>query len=126
MGKSKETETYPSGTLNILASGTKLKGDITAQEDFRVDGTIDGNIQCHGKIIVGQSGHVSGNIDCSQIDLFGKVTGNITSSETVILKSTSLLIGDIKTHIIEIEPGARFEGTCSMNDNNSLNESLEV
>lgn len=123
-GKSKETTPYTSSTHNILASGTKLHGEITSEEDFRIDGTIEGNIQCRGKIIIGQSGAVDGNIDCCNIDLFGKVTGNIICSETVILKASSYLSGEIKTRIIEIEPGANFEGTCSMLNNNINNNSL--
>lgn len=119
-GKSKETTPYTSSTHNILASGTKLHGEITSEEDFRIDGTIEGNIQCRGKIIIGQSGSVKGNIDCINIDLFGKVTGNITCSEAVILKANSILTGEIKTRIIEIEPGANFEGTCSMLNSSNL------
>lgn len=128
MGKSKDVTPYTtSGTHNILASGTRLKGEITSEEDFRIDGAIEGNIQCRGKIIVGQSGSVTGNINCTNIDLFGNVTGNIICSETVILKASSYLNGEIKTRVIEIEPGANFEGTCSMlnNNNNVVTGSLE-
>lgn len=125
MSKSRETTPYTtSGTHNILASGTQLKGDISSEEDFRIDGAIEGNIQCRGKIIVGQSGCVIGNINCSNIDLFGKVKGNIICSENIVLKASSLLTGEIKTCTIEIEPGANFEGTCSML-NNSATGSLD-
>ncbi|WP_185155743.1 polymer-forming cytoskeletal protein [Dysgonomonas sp. 521] len=121
MGRSKENTNYTtsSGMHNVLASGTKLQGEITSEEDFRIDGTIEGNIQCRGKIIVGQSGSIKGNINCANIDLFGLVNGNIVCSETVTLKASSHLIGEIKTRIIEIEPGANFEGTCSMLNKNS-------
>jgi cytoskeletal protein CcmA (bactofilin family) len=122
MGKSKDVVSYTtSGTHNILASGTKLKGEIASEEDFRIDGTIEGNIQCRGKIIVGRSGSVTGDVTCTNLDLFGNVTGNIICSETVILKAGSHLNGEIKIRVIEIEPGANFEGTCSMlndDDNN--------
>jgi cytoskeletal protein CcmA (bactofilin family) len=120
MGKSKESTNYAtsSGMHNILASGTKLQGEITSEEDFRIDGTIEGNVQCRGKMIIGQSGSVKGNINCSNIDLFGTVNGNIICSETVILKASSHLTGEVKTRVIEIEPGADFEGTCSMLNNN--------
>jgi cytoskeletal protein CcmA (bactofilin family) len=126
MGKSKDIVPYTtSGTHSILTSGTRLKGEIVSEEDFRIDGAIEGNIQCHGKIIIGPNGSVKGNINCTNIDLFGNVTGNITCSETITLKASSLLAGEIKTKIIEIEPGANFEGTCSMLNNNTGTNSTE-
>lgn len=104
-----------SGAHNILANGTKLKGDITSEEDFRIDGTIEGNISCRGKIIIGQNGYVDGNIECENIDIYGNMAGNINCKTTAILRASSVLEGEIKTQVIEIEPNARFIGSCSMN-----------
>jgi len=114
MGKIKEAMAIGITTHNILASGTQIKGDISAEEDFRVDGSIEGNIVCKGKIIVGTSSTITGEIRCVNIELLGQVNGNIFCSESVILRAPSFLNGDIKTKIIEIEPGAKFEGSCSM------------
>jgi len=121
MSKSKEAVTFTSNTHNVLATGTNLKGEISSEEDFRIDGSIEGNIFCRGKIIVGQSGSIKGNIDCTNIEVFGQVTGNIICKDTLVLRATSKLTGDIKMKIIEIEPGAQIqECTLSM-----INKSLE-
>lgn len=106
----------PSGSHNVIAAGTKLSGQIMAEEDLRIDGTIEGNVHCKGKVIIGPSSHVVGDIECVILDLMGKITGNITCSETMILRNMCQLVGDIKTKIIEIEPGASFTGSCSMNN----------
>lgn len=121
MAKNKEIVPISSGTHNILTAGTKLKGEINSEEDFRVDGTIEGNITCCGKIIVGQNGFVDGNIECVHIDVYGRISGNINCKDTAILRATSYLQGEIKTQIIEIEPNAKFVGSCSMADNISGN-----
>lgn len=99
---------------NVLAGGTKLKGDISAEEDFRIDGAIEGQITCKGKIIVGLNSSITGDIECSNIELMGKVTGNISCANNIILRASSTLEGEIKTQTIEIEPGAQFIGSCSM------------
>ncbi|MFC4674511.1 bactofilin family protein [Dysgonomonas termitidis] len=101
-------------THNILTPGTRITGDISAEEDFRIDGIIEGNISCKGKIIVGNNGKISGNIDCTNIEIWGSINGNISCIENVILRASSFLKGDIKTGTIEIEPGAQFDGGCSM------------
>lgn len=103
-----------SSSHNVIAAGTKLTGQIIAEEDFRIDGAIEGNINCRGKIIIGPSSVVTGDIECVNVDLMGKINGNISCSENVILRNMSQLVGDIKTQTIEIEPGASFTGACSM------------
>lgn len=116
MAKIKEAITTASGTHNVLASGTQIVGDISAEEDFRIDGSIEGNLMGKGKIIVGNNSTIIGNIECTHIEIWGQVQGNILCTENVILRATSTLTGDVKTRSIEIEPGAKFHGKCSMYD----------
>jgi cytoskeletal protein CcmA (bactofilin family) len=113
MAKIKEVITT-ANTHNILSSGTQITGDISAEEDFRIDGAIEGNVDCKGKIILGNNSKITGNINCSNIEIWGTVNGNISCVENVILRASSFLKGDIKTATIEIEPGAKFDGSCSM------------
>lgn len=116
MARVKET-LIPATQHNVLATGTNIKGNIGSEEDFRIDGSIDGNISCRGKIIVGQNGTIMGNITCANIEIFGQVKGNIICKDTLILRSTSKLAGDMKMQIIEVEPGAQImESTLSMID----------
>lgn len=103
------------GMHNVLSAGTVLTGNLVTDDDIRIDGVIEGNIVSRGKIIVGNNGTVTGDIECYNLDLMGKITGNVQCTEIVILRSTANLIGDIKTQTIEIEPGAKFSGSCRMN-----------
>lgn len=107
----------PSNMHNVLSSGTVLTGNLVTGDDIRIDGTIEGNIISSGKIIIGTNGTVSGDIECRNVDLMGKVKGNVQCTEIVILRASAKLQGDIKTQIIEIEPGATFTGLCQMNNN---------
>ena len=99
---------------NALAAGTFVKGDIKAEEDFRIDGKIEGNIECSGKVIVGPQAEIKGNIQCQNTDLMGTITGNIMIYEVASLKSSVRFTGEIIAKYIEIEPGAVFNGTCKM------------
>ncbi len=109
----KEVASSP-GMHNVLSAGTVLTGNLVTDDDIRIDGVIEGNIVSRGKIIVGNNGSVIGDIECYNLDLMGKVTGNVQCYEVVVLRSTANMNGDIKTQTIEIEPGARFSGACSM------------
>ena len=99
---------------NALSAGTYVKGDIKAEEDFRIDGKLDGNIECTGKVIIGPQAEISGNIQCQNTDLMGTVMGNIMIYEVASLKASVRFTGEIVAKYVEIEPGACFNGTCKM------------
>lgn len=110
MGK----EIVTSTSYNILTYGSKIEGNITAESDFRVDGFIKGTINSSGKVVVGEQGLVDGNINCSCAEVMGEIKGNVVASDTLSLKSTAKMSGDIKIQTLIIEPGAVFVGTCDM------------
>ncbi len=103
-------------TINIITSGTLIKGDITASGDFRLDGTLEGNIQLNGKLVVGDNGIVNGNILCQNANIIGTVNGNLSVKELLSLHSTARVKGDILINKLSIEPGAVFTGKCRMLD----------
>lgn len=109
-------ETENTNSINIITSGTVIKGDITATGDFRLDGTLEGNIQLNGKLVVGDSGIVNGNILCMNANIIGTVNGNLSVKELLSLHSTARVKGDILINKLSIEPGAVFTGKCNMLD----------
>jgi len=111
MAKNKEPE-MPS--INIMGPGTVVKGEISVNGDFRVDGTLIGNIVCKGKIVVGQTGRIEGEIVCQSGDFSGEVKATVKVSELLTLKESAKYSGDITTGKLAIEPGAKFSGTCRM------------
>jgi len=99
---------------NIIAFGTIIKGDIESDGDFRIEGSLTGTVKAKGKIVIGETGIIDGELYCRNADICGKIKGKIEVSELTILKATSNFEGDITTNKISIEPGALFSGTCHM------------
>jgi cytoskeletal protein CcmA (bactofilin family) len=99
---------------NTIVEGTTIKGDVTTNGDFRIDGKLNGSIKCQGKIVVGQTGTIEGEILCQNADLSGIVNAKVTVDELLTLKSTARLKGEVNTAKLSIEPGAVFTGTCNM------------
>lgn len=112
--KQKEVVSAGSGLHNALAAGTTVKGNIITDADFRLDGKVEGDIQCNGKIVIGPKGCVIGHIVSTNAEIMGEVEGTLQVSEKLVLKSSSVIKGDITTQILEIEPNARFNGVCKM------------
>lgn len=111
MAKNNSSET-PS--VNIIGAGTSIEGDIISNGDMRIDGSLTGSINVKGKLVVGPSGMVEGEIICQNADVSGTIKGKIGVAELLSLKSSAKLTGDIITNKIAIEPGASFSGSCSM------------
>jgi len=101
---------------NALTQGTVIKGDVFAEGDIRVDGVIEGNIDCKGKVVVGEKGETRGKILCENAELLGKIDGNVEASNNVSLKRSCIFQGEMITRTLDIEPGAVFNGTCKMNN----------
>ena len=113
MAKTMEIESSP---INIITDGTTIKGDITASGDFRLDGILEGNIQLNGKLVIGDSGVVNGNVLCQNANIIGTVNGNLSVKELLSLHASARVRGDILINKLSIEPGAVFSGKCRMID----------
>ncbi|MEI6747791.1 MAG: bactofilin family protein [Bacteroidales bacterium] len=101
-------------SINLLGSGTEVTGDIRSNGDIRIDGTLIGSINSSGKVVVGTTGRVEGEIFCLNADISGEVSARIKVSELLSLKSSAKVVGDIITNKLAIEPGAVFTGGCKM------------
>ncbi|MCD6069073.1 MAG: polymer-forming cytoskeletal protein [Bacteroidetes bacterium] len=113
-GNAKNT-VVDSSSINLIGRGTQLTGDIRSNGDFRIDGQHKGTISVKGKLVVGATGSIEGEIECQNADISGEIKGRMNITELLVLKSTARLTGDIVTGKIAIEPDAQFTGTCTMN-----------
>ncbi|MDR1120977.1 MAG: polymer-forming cytoskeletal protein [Dysgonamonadaceae bacterium] len=99
---------------NALSKGSSIKGEINADGDFRIDGRIEGSVNGLGKIVVGPQAEIIGTITCDNLEIMGRVKGNIRVKSNVSLRHSCIYVGDMVTQTLEIEPGAIFNGSCRM------------
>lgn len=110
----KEVASTTGAVYSVLACGTKITGNITSDYDFRIDGNVEGDVVCKGKLIIGPQAHIKGSIICINAEVYGKVDGSLEVSELLTLREESVINGPIKTSTIIIEAHASFNGTCQM------------
>jgi len=104
----------PGNAVNLLCEGTMIVGDVKTKNDIRIDGIIKGKIITSGRLVVGTTAKLEGNVDCVNVDVQGVVVGDILASGAVSLKSPAKVMGNISAAVISIEPGAMFNGNCQM------------
>jgi len=118
----KENHEINPQVINLIAIGTRINGDILSDGDIRIDGELKGNIESKGRLVIGASGKVLGDIKCKSCEISGTHNGKIYILEQLSLKASSTVTGEIVTGKLSIEPGAYFAGTCSMGDEPANNE----
>jgi len=116
MGKLNETDNQ---TINLISNGTEITGDIRSNGDIRVDGMLTGSLSTKGKVVIGTTGKVNGEVYCKNSEVSGAIEGKISVGQLLNLKSSSKITGDIETFKLSIEPGAQFTGNCKMTESES-------
>lgn len=99
---------------NVIAKNTSITGEIISEGDFRVDGSLEGTLKTNGKVIIGVDGLVKGKVESANADIEGRFSGELVVHETLSIKGTSNITGDILIGKLSVEPGAIFNATCAM------------
>ena len=111
--------------LNALVKGTKMEGNVNADNDFRVDGEIIGNLNCKGKVIIGTTGKLVGEIRCENAIIEGDFQGKLFVSDVLTVRETAILNGDITTGKLTVQSGAIFNVVCKMGGAKALTGNTE-
>ncbi len=100
--------------LNLLSESVLVEGDIQTTRDIRIDGTLVGTVRTNGRLILGPSSRVTGKINSPNIDVFGRMEGEVVSTGTVVLRAKAQVKGTITTETLVVEAGAIFNGESNM------------
>ena len=112
--KTARMATESTSQQNTIAKGTVITGDIISEGDFRIEGTIQGNVKTPGKVVIGKTGIINGTLKSANADIEGKFTGKLLLTDTLSLKSSAHVEGEVMVGKLAVEPGANFNATCSM------------
>jgi len=98
----------------VIGSSIVIDGEISGDEDLVIQGTVKGKISLKESLYVEGSGVVEADIDTQNVEIAGRVTGNIVASDKVELKADCRVVGDVKAPRILIADGASFKGNVDM------------
>ena len=101
-------------SISRISAGTIIKGEIVSPYDIRIDGTFEGKVQTKGRVVIGEKANIQGDIICANIDLWGKVEGNVFVKDTLALKEGCVVNGNLHVKRLSVELGSTFNGNCRM------------
>ena len=114
LGK-KSTEHLNAKISSVIGADMVMEGNITAKETIRIEGTVKGDVNSEGILIISSSGKVIGNVKASNIMVGGTIEGDMTSNGRIEVSATGKINGNIRTKSLIIDENAVFQGQCTMN-----------
>jgi len=108
--------------VSRVSQGTSIKGEFVAHGDIRVDGNVNGKMFSAGRIVVGEGAVIEGSVVCTDLDLWGKVKGDVFVKNLLSLKNGAAVDGNLHVHRLQVEIGAELNGTCKMIDEEEFNK----
>lgn len=100
--------------VGYLYKGSRISGQLSFQGPARIDGAVDGEIQCQGTLTIGEGAEVRAKVSGQVVVIRGKVEGNVTAKEKVELAAPARLIGNVDSPRLVVMEGVVFDGDCSM------------
>jgi cytoskeletal protein CcmA (bactofilin family) len=91
-----------------------FKGTLSFQTLLRIDGTFEGELISEGKLIIGPTGSVKANINMQEAFISGKVDGDITVKERLVLRGRAEIRGNIHAPILSVDEGVSIIGQLNV------------
>jgi cytoskeletal protein CcmA (bactofilin family) len=110
----RKSKPNPDDADTVVGRNTVLEGKIWGQGGMRIDGTVKGEVDCRGTVIVGIGGRVEANITAQGAIIGGEVLGNIAVEGRLELVGKGKVRGDITASQLVVEEGVTLEGSCHM------------
>lgn len=108
--------------ISRISAGSTIKGEITSPNDIRIDGTFEGKIVSQAKVVVGEKAVIKGDIVCCNCDFWGRINGNFYVKDTLSLKDTCVVDGDLHIRRLQVDLDATFNGNCKMISEDEFNQ----
>ena len=118
--------TPSTSSSNSLVQGTSIEGNVHAEKDIRIDGTMNGTLICKGKLIIGPTGSVIGDVQCENAVIEGRFEGVMSVGEVLHVKETAKVEGDIATQKLIVQPGSIFNVKCKMGSSASTSRKVNA
>ena len=98
----------------MIGAEAVVNGPIKLRGGIIVYGKVYGDIHTDGPVRITLSGEIIGDVQASDAHIGGRIQGNVTVTNRIVLGRKSELKGDLIYHSLVIEDGAQFEGSCSV------------
>lgn len=102
---------------SIVGPGSSIRGELRIAGFIRIDGDLDGSLETPGRVIVGESARIRGDVRSRYITVGGVIQGDVIAPEGVTILSTGMVLGTVLTKKLQVEDSVILNGDCfAVND----------
>ena len=99
----------------VITEDVEVVGTIKAGNGLRMDGRLNGDLNCASDVSIGKSANIKGNIAVNCATVHGQITGNLVAKDRIELKAAARISGDVKAKRMVVEDGVSFVGKVEVN-----------
>jgi len=100
---------------SVISEEVEITGTVKSAGSIRIDGKLDGDLNCSGDATIGESATLKGNVHVNSVVIAGTLNGNVSAKDRIEMKSTARVNGDIKAKRLAVEDGVTFVGKSEVN-----------
>jgi cytoskeletal protein CcmA (bactofilin family) len=109
------TTTPAKPRLAVIGPNMLVIGKVESSEDLYIDGEVRGTLQADNcRLTIGPNGRATAGARAREVDIQGRVEGDVVTDEKIAIRKGGQLVGDIKAAGIVIEDGAYFKGSIDI------------
>ena len=111
-----QAATSQNGGTNVVSLGPRdiLQGRLEIQGDLKIAGNVEGDLKATGDVTIDSGANIQAAIEGSNVNVRGKVTGNVTAKKRLTLGGSGRLDGGVKVSRLTVEDGATLNGNVTM------------
>jgi len=104
-------EPFAANQQTVLGPSVVVKGKLSADEDFRLEGTVEGSIVLESNVLtVGGQGRVEGEVEAREVHVEGELQGDAVAGERIVVSVSGKVSGDLAAPRVVLEDGCSFSG----------------
>ena len=99
----------------IIGNGVKFKGEINDADDVQIDGSANITMTTDN-LMIGSTGDLKGTIQADNVDVWGKIDGDLKISGTLTIQEQGSVSGSIEYQNLQIKLGGKIKGEVKSSD----------
>ena len=111
---------------SIIGQSVVIRGELTAKDDLTIEGRVEGKVElANNGLSIGQHGTLKAQVLAKTVVVLGKVVSDLTATETIRIRKTATVEGNLVAPTIAIEDGASFHGMVDMHSSTPAGAPVE-
>ncbi|MBO8159668.1 polymer-forming cytoskeletal protein [Thermosyntropha sp.] len=99
----------------FISDKMEVKGELNSKGSIRIDGRVEGKVEASGDVVLGEKGHIKGEIKAKNIIIAGRMDGNVHAGGRLEISPSGNVNGDVACSVLVVEEGGVLNGMAKMN-----------